>query len=135
MITENIEEVKIGQHEWGKVWSRMNRQGYSVSQLEMIIAECKIENQLIAASLIWASLVPSEEIFKQAAELVAANDLEELWGAFYSIKTRKGFVAAVLAIVHYELLNGLEDGEYYPWIEVFAKGKEYWSRHSGRKRN
>ncbi|MEH2067882.1 MAG: hypothetical protein V7K47_06900 [Nostoc sp.] len=113
----------------------MNRQGYSISQLEMIIAECNIDNQLIAASLIWASLLPSEEVFKQAASLAVANDLEELWGAFHSIRTRQGFVAVVLAIVHYELLVGLEDGEYYPWIEVFAKEKEYWSRHSGRKQN
>ncbi|WP_335228487.1 hypothetical protein [Nostoc sp.] len=84
----------------------------------MIIAESKIVTQSIAASLVWASLVPSEEIFEQAAILAVVNPIDELWSAYYSTASRKGFVGVVLAIVHYDLLIELNSGEYYPWIEV-----------------
>lgn len=136
MITSNIEETKIGQmdgYNWAATWTRMNRKGYSVSELEMIIAECKIDTQLIAASLMWASVLPLEEVFEQAAKLAHANTIDELWEAYYSASTRKGFVAVVLAIVHYELLVELNSGEYYPWIEVVVKDKEYWRQYSNRK--
>ncbi|MFN6475261.1 hypothetical protein [Nostoc sp. DedQUE07] len=138
MITSQIEEVHIGQIDkwnWGKAWNRMNRMGYSVSQLEMIIAESKVDTQLIAASLIWASLVPSEEVFEQTVKLALANPIDELWQAYYSAASRKGFVGVVLAIVHYDLLIELNSGEYYPWIEVIYKDKGYWRRHPNHKHN
>lgn len=138
MITSHIEEVYIGEMSkwnWGKVWNRMNRQGYSVSQLEMIIAESKVDTQLIAASLIWASLIPSEEVFEQAAILAVVNTIDELWSAYYSATSRRGFVRVVLAIVHYDLLIELNSREYYPWIEVIYKDKGYWRRYPNHKHN
>lgn len=120
----NVDDMGICS--WGKAWNRMNRQGYSVSQLEMIIAESKVEAQLIAASLIWASLVPSEEVFELAAKLAAANTIDELWGAYYSAGSRKVFVAVVLAIVHYELLAEFKGERYCAWIEVIYEGNKYW---------
>ncbi|MHC5755446.1 MAG: hypothetical protein ACYTXF_33355 [Nostoc sp.] len=122
----SVEIDDMGICSWGKAWNRMNRQGYSVSQLEMIIAESKVEEQLIGASLIWASLTPSEEVFKLAAKLAGANTIDELWEAYYSAGSREGFVAVVLAIVHYELLAEFEGERYYAWIEVKYEGNKYW---------
>ncbi|MFN6475330.1 hypothetical protein [Nostoc sp. DedQUE07] len=125
----SVKVEDMGICSWGKAWNRMNRQEYSIPQLEMIIAESKVEEQLIGASLIWASLTPSEEVFELAAKLAGANTIDELWGAYYSASSREGFVAVVLAIVHYELLAELEGERYYAWIEVKYEQGKYWRRY------
>jgi len=45
----------------------------------------------------------SEEIFKQAADLAGASSLDDFWCAYNTIYTRDGFVAVVIAIVHYSI--------------------------------
>lgn len=129
----NVQEMgQMGK--WGKGWNRMKRQGYTVPQLEMIIAESNVETQSIAASLIWASMNPTEEVFELAAKLAGANTVDELWQAYYSTATRKVFVGTVLAIIHYDLLAELNDGEYYAWIEMKYEGNKYWRTYPSKTR-
>jgi len=130
-----LDQLQMDQHNWLLAWSRMKRKQYSVSQLQAIIAESQTTIQLIAASLIWAEANPSEEVFEQAAKLAAASDLDDLWEAYYVTPSREGFVAVVLAIVHYDLLATLKVGEYFPWIQLIYKEKEYWRQYPKRKHN
>ncbi len=129
----NKEEMgEMGQ--WGKGWNRMNRQGYTVSQLEMIIAESGVETQAVAAALIWASKNPTEEVFEIAAKLARVNTVDELWAAYYSTASREVFVGTVLAIIHYDLLAELNNGEYYSWIEIKYEGNKYWRTYPNKTR-
>ncbi|MEH2458304.1 hypothetical protein [Nostoc sp.] len=126
-------EDGMGRCVWLSGWSRMSRKGYSIPQLEAIIAGSYVVVQVMAAALIWAAKNPTEEVFKQAAKLAIANELDKLWEAYYSTKSRAGFVAVVLAIAHYDLLATLNSGEYFPWIEISSNGKTYWREYPNRK--
>lgn len=135
---QQAEGVKIGEIDklsWGKTWQRMSRKGYSVSQLETIMANTSDRKQLISASLLWAAATPSEKIFKQAAQLASSNTKDGLETAFQTASNRKNFVAASLALVHYDSLAKLKKGEYYPSIDISAKGKDVIRKSSSLKRD
>lgn len=129
-----LDQVEMDKRNWLLGWKRMKRKAYTTLQLQAIIAESQDTGALLAAALLWAENEPCEEVFKQAADLVGASTLDELWEAFYVTSTRVGFVAVVLAIIHHEILATLNVGEYFARIEIVEKKGEFYRSYGARKR-
>lgn len=128
-----FDRMEMDKRNWLLGRKRLLLKGYSKEQLEAIIANCSDMATLIGASLIWASSNPSEDVFEQAADMALVSSIDDLWSAYNTIG--KGFVAVVIAIVHYELLTKLEVGQYFPSIEIVEKNGEFFRKYGQCKRS
>lgn len=121
-----IEALKL---DWHPRHRKLIRQAYTiveweVASLEEILTESKDMTECIAVAIRWAELNPSGNLFKRACQLAQTTTIEMLEEALYLEKEREPFVVVVLALVHYEVFNRFELGEYVVNIEIEWVGKK-----------
>lgn len=109
--------------DWQAIYRRSLRQGWSIpaqeiERLRQLLAASTSIAQAIAFSLRLADLEPSGEWFKGACRLAQTSTRDQIEGALYYIQGREEYITAALALVHYELFNSFELGEYVVKVDI-----------------
>jgi hypothetical protein len=128
--TECIHElIEMQAADWLLSYKRLVRQQLAVTGVEFILESTSNWAQSIAAALRLADLLPSEECFKAACRLAQTSTIDQIESAISTIRDRDEFITAVLALVHYELFNEFELGQYVVRVEIVQQAGKVYRRY------
>jgi hypothetical protein len=121
--------------DWFKAYKRLVKRPtytiplWEVAALEETLANTYDTTQCIALALRLADLSSSADWFKNAASLAQSSTVGNLEQALYELTDRDEYVTVVLALVHYELFNSFELGEYVVKVEIIERCGKFYRKY------
>lgn len=130
-----VDLVAIQSADWLRSYSRLLRQTWTVpeweiAQLQQTLAGSYAKAECIALALRLADLCDSGDWFKDACRLAQTSTIAQLETAFYEIQNREKFITVVLALVHFELFNSFEFGDYVVKVELVKKDGKFFRQYT-----
>ncbi|MCU0551876.1 MAG: hypothetical protein MUC48_21260 [Leptolyngbya sp. Prado105] len=122
--------LEIEQADWLRAYKRLIRRNYDANAIAEMLANSYDMTECIALSLRYADQNPSDYLFKRGCELAQTSTVGQLESALYYVNEREEYISVVLALIHYELFNQFELGQYVVRVEIVERDGRLCRRYT-----